>query len=65
MEGDCHHTVCEIEGLLHAIAVVDVNVYVQNAGMIPAQGFKLANEISKYEAAGVYQQKILGPAADT
>jgi hypothetical protein len=37
VEGHCHHTVGAVEGLLHAVAVVDVNVDVQHALEPPAR----------------------------
>ena len=38
MEGDGHDSVCEVEGLLHAITMVDVDVDVQDSRVVPLEG---------------------------
>lgn len=34
VKGDCHYTVTRVEGLLHAIAMMDVNIHIQHARVI-------------------------------
>ena len=34
VEGDGHDPVCEVEGLLHAVPVVDVDIDVQHPGVV-------------------------------
>ena len=42
VEGHSHHTVSRVKGFLDAIAVVDVNVQVEHAGMVPGHSTQVA-----------------------
>lgn len=38
VEGNRHDTVCGVEGFLHTIAMMDVNIYVQDSLVVPGEG---------------------------
>ena len=38
VEGDGHHSVCEVEGLLYPVTMVNINVDVQDSGVVPVRG---------------------------
>ena len=44
VEGDSHHSVCEIEGLLDTVTMVNINVNIQHSRVVPKSHDTITNE---------------------
>ena len=56
VEADCHHPVCQVEGLLHAIPMVDINVHIQN----PVETASIQTLVTHWSACSVQDTLLSG-----